>query len=43
MKFSALAFIVLSTILRVHGAFYDRFEDVPIKKWDFIIVGGLLS
>jgi hypothetical protein len=43
MKFSAPAFVVLSTVLRVHGAFYERFEDVPVKKWDFIVVGGMLA
>jgi hypothetical protein len=41
MKLSA--FVVLGAILGAHAAFYERFEDVPTKKWDFIVVGGMLS
>ena len=41
MKLSA--FVVLGAVLGAHAAFYERFEDVPIKKWDFIVVGGMLS
>jgi hypothetical protein len=41
MKLSA--FVVLGAALCANAAFYERFEDIPIKRWDFIVVGGTLS
>ena len=41
MKLSA--FVVFGAFLGAEAAFYERFEDVPIKKWDFIVVGGMFS
>jgi hypothetical protein len=41
MKLSA--FVVLAAALGVHGAFYERFEDIHIKEFDFIIIGGVIS
>jgi hypothetical protein len=31
---------LLAVFLPVHGLFYERFEDLPVQKFDFIVVGG---
>ncbi|KAF7344762.1 Aryl-alcohol oxidase [Mycena venus] len=32
--------LLLAVILPVHSLFYDRFEDLPVQEFDFIVVGG---
>ncbi|KAJ6451440.1 aryl-alcohol oxidase [Mycena sanguinolenta] len=31
---------LLAVSLPVHGLFYERFEDLPVQEFDFIVVGG---
>jgi heme/copper-type cytochrome/quinol oxidase subunit 1 len=35
------ALVLLSVVLGVHAAFYTWFEDIPVKQYDFIVVGGI--
>jgi hypothetical protein len=31
---------LLAVFLPVHGLFYERFQDLPVQQFDFIVVGG---
>ncbi|KAF7349968.1 Aryl-alcohol oxidase [Mycena venus] len=31
---------LLAVFVPVHGLFYERFEDLPVREFDFIVVGG---